>query len=454
MPKSHSRKLKSLKQSHRFAGPRISAQNVLEGALARSDTLLEEAHRETVNQLPIKCRKLSVSEPMEAQELLDAVRLKLEELGSQYAKAMGSYSWLFYLRRIPDDLMVGRLGTSAPYRMQIAEILSAGTSEVEQFPERKGRPIVPALSVAAADSLVRLCGVTGALAQIHSVLRRAGKGQSVRWDADKLPWVVPEAELDQAIELYDRRVDAHGGLGAGTQPSTFYPLFSTLDGPRLVDEFLLSVWRLDSVDDVPSWDGPARKVRKGSLRPGRFIVGGETLDEMSRIFERTNFNAQWAPRGLSSLVLLLRTLFSAAFDGDLGFGRSIPSVGYIVVPTRSIGYLLEAELKWIVERGLDPGPVGLPPSAEAALAELSAIKPSLWPLEPGPIFRMAGDQTAIDIYSAILRLHRLLTVENTAPSGLVNARGGHFEDIVQATIDASPWRPPEKFANSEERRLR
>lgn len=70
------------------------------------------------------------------------------------------------------------------------------------------------------------------------------------------------------------------------------------------------------------------------------------------------------------------------------------------------------------------------------------------------MFRAAGDQTAVDISSAQMWLHRLLTIDSYAAPDLVNARAFHFERVVQDVIDETAWRPPPELHEMRGRTLR
>ena len=97
----------------------------------------------------------------------------------------------------------------------------------------------------------------------------------------------------------------------------------------------------------------------------------------------------------------------------------------------------------------------LPPqSARAVLTDLQRLAPKLWPVKSGPILRRAGDQIAVDVAAATRRLQYMLTVLNDAPDHIKNARGTHFEQVVQEMVNGSPWRPPETLLVLQGRTLK
>jgi hypothetical protein len=453
MPQSRKRAKKV--KPRRRPSYRSRAPRSVELALNRRDETAQAVWDMAVDALPPECRRARVSDPVEAEELLHEARRSIEKLGTEFACAMGSYTWLFYLRRLPSDLFSGRLGTTGPYRQLLAELISSLSTTSDVFPELSHkRQVMPPIDGTGADALIRLCALTAPLATIHAALRRAGKGQYVQWHWNDLPWVIPDEDLDRAIEIYDTRVDGDKGIGAGTQVSQMYPFFGEVPGSVRLSDLLLSVQQLPEPTLVPTWDGPARSPRKFAPRRGRFVAGGETLSLATRMLAAAASAETWASPTLSALILALRAFFRAAFEGDFAIGRSLPEVGYFVFPAQSVPYVMENEYERTVRLGLNPGPAGLPESVDVAYEHLAAISPSLWPVEIGPVFRPAGEQTVVDISSAGMWLHRLLTVDRDAPPDLVNARALHFEKVVQDTIDETVWRPSSELVKLRGKTLR
>jgi hypothetical protein len=427
---------------------------VMDEALERKWELLEEGRQRAISAMPVKCRRTTVTEAQESQSMLHEVRVTAEGVGVEYAQAMGSYSWLFYLRRTPlADVLEGNLPTTAPYRLALAEQLSSMTSHAEYYPADSMRRVVPPLDRQSAEALFKLCGVATFLQGIHASIRRAGKGQRISWDTVGEPSSVPDARIEPAISLYDSRVAAGKGQGAKSGLTDFCPVFLRLDRPIAFSELILSVMYFEKQRMVPYWEGPLAKARP-SLRPGRFLVGGSTFAGVKDMVALATSISSWAQPGLASLITFLRLMFKIVYTSDIPFGSLLPSVGYFTLPKSLLLELIEDELPLAL---VDLQPLGfdaLPANATEVFADLNGMNASLWPVLPGPILREAGEQTAVDIFAATQRLRYLLTVLNDAPIDMVRARAGHFELVVQDLIDASPWRPPDVLRDLRGRTLR
>lgn len=452
MPVSRSRS-HSRKRRERRGSPRRSN---FDHAINASDRLRRDVVERAIASLPPSCRIDRVTEPEQSEPRLHECRTALETLAAEWVSGLDAYTWLFYLRRIPDRFFAGRLATTAPYRRMLADVLTASTTREATFTEPPSeRRVLPPITRDQAESIVRLVHLTGPLAQIHSVLRRSGKGQRTAWWTDDFPWVVPTPELDAAIELYDRRVEAHGSLHAGTRVVDFHPFFAPLRTPIDAAGLLLSVRPVDAGTVVPVWRGPVGSAVRVSGRPGRFVIGADSLSPAVRLLSRWAGEG-WGSQELAAVLLLLRSLFVIALTEDwfATLGKALTDVGYLVLPKRSLGEILERHVGELRGAGLGLGAISLPDNGGAAVETLVNLSSAPWPLDPGPILREAGEQSVVDVRSASLWLDRLLTVDKDSPSGLVNARAAHFEELVQHEIDSTPAVPPGVLRELRGRELR
>jgi hypothetical protein len=414
--------------------------DALTGIVARRDHLFAEAFSEAVAVMPEECRVDHVDDPVDAVPSLAAVRLAIEALGERYAQAMGSYSWLFWLRRLPPTVFSGGLATSGPYRQALAEVLSARTTHAEHFEASKARVVIPPMNDSQMESLMKLCGIATALAAVHSVIRRAGKGQRVQWFGERLPWVVPDPALDEMIDLYDQR-NLTGGLRAGTRSFKFHPLFTEIE-PIREGAIALVVNHLREISPVPYWRGPARAVTRSDIRQGRYIAGAMTVADIRNLIQLSATVPTWADPGLASLLILLRSLFLIIFDSGWGpEWNPLPSIGYLVMPPEGLTEIIQSFLPGVSAGLAQLLPGAMPESAEQVLTDIANLKTSYWPLIRGPIIRLAGDQIAIDIDAASDRLDHMLTIPNRLGGDLVNARATHFEHYIQEQIDQTHWAP-------------
>ena len=453
MPKSRKRVSKSAKKrgARRPTNYEI-IRRTLHPVVVRRLELFEQAKLDAIAAMPKGCRVNQILDPVRAAAPLRTVRLAIENLGSQYAQSMGSYSWLFWLRRLPSEVFSGRLASTGPYVQALAEAMSAFTRTTEEFTATKKRSVIPKLNDSQLEVLMKMCGLATVLAGIHAVIRRAGKGQAVRWSRNDLPFAVSDDKFEKMIELYDQRA-LSGGEVAGTVAFDWHPLFTRVEATP-AGQFALVVYSSGDLQEVPFWIGPASKVKRGVFRPGRYVVGGMTLKELRRLIGLSGGISDWPSRELASLVIFLRTIMMLVLNQDIRAGQSLPSVGYLVLPTSAISKIIEHELPWNLVDLADLFAGRLPNDAQQVLSDIRALEPSVWPVVKGPILREAGDQTIVDIDSSTQLIDRMLTVPGQYGGNLVNARAEHFEEYVQQIIDQTPWAPDASLRSYRGKTLR
>ena len=132
----------------------------------------------------------------------------------------------------------------------------------------------------------------------------------------------------------------------------------------------------------------------------------------------------------------------------------MPSVGYLVVPSADLVEGIQEGLSTVSADLLDIFPGSVASDARQVLADVSAIEARPWPLARGPILRVAGAQTAIDVNAATYRIDDLMTIPSSGGGALPNARGADFEQYVQEIIDQTSWTPISPFRELCRRTLR
>ena len=422
---------------------------------ARQEAIHAEAIHEAVSAIPEEYRVDRIINPVEAITSLEATRLAIEGLGRHYAQAMGCYSWLFWLRRLPGSVFSGGLATSEPYWRALAEVMSSWTTTPEHFDARSFRSVIPDINDSQLESVMKLCSIARLLGTVHGVMRRAGKGESVRWFRNGLPFSVSDLELDQMINLYDER-HFSPAFRAGTQPFKFQPFFTKKIEPGNWEQFALVVYELPGIAPVTYWRGPVSAVKSTQVRPGRFMPGIMSTANLRRLLASSKDISSWKEsRRLTSLLILLRALFLITFVK--GFGpewNALPSVGYLMVPSADLVEGIQEGLSTVSADLLDIFPGSVASDARQVLADVSAIEARPWPLARGPILRVAGAQTAIDVNAATYRIDDLMTIPSSGGGALPNARGADFEQYVQEIIDQTSWAPISPFRELCRRTLR
>ena len=362
---------KAGKRQGRRPTARRAASDALARAVARRETIFIETIHEAVAAIPEEYRVDRITNPVEAMASLDATRLAIEGLGRRYAQAMGCYSWFFWLRRLPSAVFSGGLATSGPYWRATAEVMSSWTTTPEHFDNKSFGSVIPPISDSQLESLMKLCSIARLLGTVHSVIGRAGKGESVRWLPHGLPLPVPDPELDEMISLYDERDLPQAGFRAGTQPFKFQPFFTKLIEPGRWEQFALVVRELPEIVPVTYWRSPVYAVKSTQIRAGRFIAGLMTTASLRRLLASSKDVAAWQEsRRLTSLLILLRVLFVITFfDGFGSEWNALPSVGYLVVPSADLVEGIRDRLSTVSADLLEIMPESVANDAEQVLAD-------------------------------------------------------------------------------------
>lgn len=414
--------------------------------------ILEETSQQLVSLLPeglrVEGRKLG---PEEADDALHEVTRTMKGASRVTVAAHDSYGWLWYLRRLPIELLAGHLATTAPYDMALAEVLSGWSTRActLEIPSEDTSIIYP-LTDDALRPVLELCSQAKFLSACHGRLRRAGKGAQFICHTDGLPTPVTNLSLEAAIDLYDKRLarDAGNALPAGTE------VLSDFSGtPHELPILILG--SIGMRHRVPGWLG---QLRKGAILEtnGRYLPHFIGLGAVASIMKgASEGNGVWWAPELPYLILLLRALALTVVRDLQWAGTNLPNAGYLILARQHVSEILRF---YGPEAGRDL-PALFPsfePSTEgAALLEVvEQIAGRTWPLTPGPIVRRAGESVVLDLAAASDRLVRMLTIPGSGGGSLVNSRASSFELVTQERVDRTPWKPPDDLRNVRGRTLR
>ncbi|MFC8678038.1 hypothetical protein ACFUEN_35780 [Streptomyces griseorubiginosus] len=206
----------------------------------------------TLDKLLAACPSPATTlEPAAAGEYLTFLRQTLEQDLYVLARPYPSVQWLWYLRRLP-DLFEDELSTTDPYDRALMELVATtgATKPCPALPLSQGQIAFP-ITDGVVRRVLRLARTTILLSDIHSRLRRAGKGISFQVPSGPhLPRSMPNPLLEQAIVLYDQRV-ANFGTGV-LAPGTQILSEDHRDGDPLQ---AIAVASLPAWQGVPSWQG-------------------------------------------------------------------------------------------------------------------------------------------------------------------------------------------------------
>lgn len=342
-------------------------------------------------------------------------------------QGLGTAEWLFWLRRLRGQFaIVNNNPSTEPYVQQVAEALVTQTV-------RKSESILDSEHNYAIDEnklhlLAGLHAVATEVYELHSLIKRCGKGQSIRFTPKQLPTWVPDPALDAAIKRYDRRTreDEAGyfaALGIVSAPTTFEGVQLPLGGH-------VPLWGSTDSASLRTFtmpDPPPYLPESINLDPIQALHPGEPLDE-SQV----------------ALIALLSACYAAiGAPPRENAGQRMTSMvqwGYALLHTE--GTIIPNLESTVEEMLRNPGAaLASSPqlhSATEVLDVLSTLSSEIYsPLAGNPVHPV-GVWSLIDLVGASRRLMRTLTRPRT---GNVRPWTEQFERDVQAIVDQSPWRP-------------
>ena len=349
------------------------------------------------------------------------------------------FQWLWYLRRLPTDIFRGMKRASLRTRLRLAESIA----------EAGGRPDSAELSFPwdANESSIKhvLRFVVGALAMsdIHIELRYAGKGSPFKVGADGIPRHLPGTEHAVATALHDRRndIDDVWLTGLGTKIDVTEVGIDVIAAAPL---------------DVYSWQVlPVRSMVPGKYQPGAvysaYGIWLASLKDLIPLSTDPRSKDWWSADILS--LLLLSAVGARIYTTQPDLHRTIAQLGYFDVPENDFKFFLSYSFPEALKTVGKLFPVAnVCQDATAMIAAVEDIRADLWPAATGaPVVRHGG-RICVDLVALTEAIHRRLRYPKLS-GGVANARADHFEDVIQGTIDASPWVPSPEIRRLRRRRL-
>jgi hypothetical protein len=381
-----------------------------------------------------------------ATPYLSELRSRLEQGLVAAASGYSAYRWLWYLRRLPDEVFKGTLPTTEAYDLALAcSVAATGAAREEQVssssspspstgPSAITYPVNHPVNQPVAARVLRFAIGCCLLSDVHATLRRVGKGQAMRIEAGRpLPIALRDPRVDAAIDLYDQRVARAGRfLGRSGTVLDASQLTGAADNPfvavHLTKSYLVP---MPTRRDVPRGRLPARFV------PTR--LGFAELRELNAHPALAGY--QWWGSGTVLLLMLMRLAPSYLQQVDHAV-QTLLQFGYFVVDRRLFDEVAAAHWQ---DAASDVAAI-LPVVDPAMCAPhefcpaLAALRPVLYPVRNGPPIIVQGEAVIVDLWAATAQLQSQLSFpDDQGP--VANARGTHFEDAVQRVLDDSPWAP-------------
>jgi hypothetical protein len=388
--------------------------------------------------------------------LKEAILLVTEEL-ERWAQNYSAIRWLWMLRRLPKIVFQGKLPTTEAYDLMLAEVISARSRNLQQVAVVNDanfdspRTISYSLVGAVVTRLVRFCAGVRYLANLHQLYRWAGKGADFKFERGSVPLHSEGPDLRTAINIYDQRVAARGLplLRLGT------PIVTTdiAEGT----EAILWINRISPTDIQVPYPGVhvSEAVKEGKIGKtrARYLPKFYSVHSFERLLNDSRMDAsKLVTPEIASLFYLLTCAIALINRHHFGFG-SIANTGYMIFDRGRCFRILRDcydSIPAIAQRLLSIARIS---SADEIIDILTRIKGQDWPLGSGPVFRHEEPMICVDLASAAKSLQSLLEFP-PIQGEMANARAEHFENAVQAVIDASHWKPEEKLRLMRQRNLK
>ena len=368
---------------------------------------------------------------MDGPEAWDYLELMHDDMTTRIRELLvrrGSAEWLWWLRRLRGQFNdFNDMLSTGPYIQAVAESLAAGNSHPSQPAEHD--TFTFELSDQVIYELAWLREIAIAIYQLHSAMKRGAKGQRVHFIPRAVPRWEPDDGLDDAIEEYDGRTETEAAnlmAALGVAVSEADPSF----GEGHLVGGLVPAWTFVEALPRPSFAQvdpiPARLqwIDLDAVEPlaSQSVLTQEQVALITLLWACHLFatrDPKWVERRLTAPLQWGYSLIGA--DGAL-----LPAIDDAV-------QLLAC----------DPGraiaDAWCPSTGQEVLDVLAAIEPIVWPPLAGNPVHGAGKLCVVDLVGASRRLFATLT--RPSDGAAVNLWSDHFEENVQAAIDATPWRP-------------
>jgi hypothetical protein len=344
--------------------------------------------------------------------------------------------WLWYLRRLPNELFAGSYNTTIGYDRALAEAVSwfsPGDETSHTEPQISFR-----VDSAAFRHVCRYVAIIKLFSHLQITSRRVGKGAELDL-VNGVPIAVNDPQVDAAIRTYDQRHDQQSdlrsaGLGLADVTAKLEPL-ETDRGERL---FLLQACEpFHMPANVPDHSG---RLVEREIRV-RNVILTTSLERLVRPYGRANEAAMPSFRSIEPVLVLLALLRAVVSQLPWALS-SLLQFGYFFTDERRLEALTKEyfppalrQLKQLIPE-LDWNE-----SFSEWRTRVDALAPKVWPLVAGGVYRrLRGGKLLVDVRSASAFLHRQLLVDRTDPV-LANVRSEIFELQVQSLVNESVWKP-------------
>lgn len=356
------------------------------------------------------------------------LRGRLEKL----ANMMTDLEWIWYIRKLPEDVFRGELPTTGPHDRLLAEtagVLWGRKSKAKRSLSKEGL-LHFEVSKDKIRLLLEFLAYIKSLATVQSDLRWCGKG--AEFVLNKAGTLSPASRsLMESVALYDARIAASTGsrlsfAGAGTQIGEYS--FSDENGPKEFEVLSLA---------------------KSSLC-NEYRTAFYNLEKVKNLNQSVG-SIWWHPSA-PSVIAMLR--LGALICAEMPDARtSLSQNGYVILNKAKFEKLfLRTKSKLVEMIGTLFPTAKIPDNLPGLFAEIDLIKGSVWPLRSASIKFDLGQNILIDFMSISGRTKQIFEFPRVS-SSIGNARAGHFELMTQELVNTSEWCPDDTLASLRGRPL-
>jgi len=334
--------------------------------------------------------------------------------------------------------------------VRIAENLS-GLSELP--PDRDlpaiEMPLVFALDNSAFARIGRLLAIAELVNHAEGWMRRSSKNAEFLMKADDFPDLVPNDELEAAIDEFDERVAANASY-------RWHPAVSDVNSTASGLPLLTVEMLKDGVGQTPMWRGRFADKPEPFEGEGRFVFRAYSLSDQSNSEQlRGSLQAMDSPEIAASFIVMSQALMLHATLYAENLGISVPRVGYLMVMESHLIDRIDAVLAMAVERTWPAMEGYVPRNSASVLSIVEGVADGAEMSAPGPVLRRwRNGSLLVDVYALTIGLFDWLRMAPSTGGARANATALEFELAVQAMIDQAGAAPTDLIQEFRGKTLR
>lgn len=445
------------KQARRWTSSAPSDPARVDGTLAALAEFVERRYGEIFQaELVRRLRRLdkpalgATLAPADAAALFEKHYEAIQDLAVRATLPLSAFGWLWYLRRLPDDVFGwgADLPSTAPYDRALAEIVSARS--VTAFADDPGRIVAGSVIYPMDEGLIehvlRFCARISLMSDVERQYRRAAKGSSFVVGESYLDRVA-DPVLDEAIRVHDlRAMDEELPVGAGSE--TLRVSIEADEAGQWRHVVLLAFPR--SEIGIALRDRRAPGPDKDTVYFGQYVPSYAAVDPLLDLLDQARAKARPpVEAGLPELIALLSVFGWEVFiRRDEHIHLATQRTGYVLrrFELFDVAYaeLLPSGLQTRIEHAFD---IQLPKTGRELVESLRQLDFAPRPLIHGPVIRdVDDDKFVVDLRMATHRIMSAGTGVLRSDTVFRNTVANSFEQLTRRIVDQEGKTPSSALA--------